>query len=349
MDPNRKLHLTPLLEIPAVPWDYENETPKKELETHLDHIVKYIADSWEKERPFFIDLLWDAEDEHTEDGRHPLKYLSDKALENGLHIIPVVDMLRDEEYVSAVKQTSAAHGFGVCLRVFQSDLENPDQFSTELDNLLQFLNVVPEDADLILDLKDVSSGQVTILARAVVSLLEDLPYVNRWRTLTLAASAFPINMTGLQEGFNYVERKEWKVWKHIVTALKERVPRLPTFGDYAVQHPEPPELPPFIRMTANIRYTTDNHWLIAKGRVLNSANRAKDQYPLLCQQLIKHQAYCGKSFSWGDEYIYKCAHNQGGPGNATTWRHVGTSHHLAFVVDQISSLSYASVVPSRGS
>src|SRR2546426_10562869 len=62
-----------------------------------------------------------------------------------------------------------------------------------------------------------------------------------------------------------------------------------------------------------------------------------DQFNDLCKMVIERPEYCGTEFSWGDFYIYKCAHNQDGLGNATTWRQVGTTHHIEFVARPLAS------------
>jgi hypothetical protein len=110
---------------------------------------------------------------------------------------------------------------------------------------------------------------------------------------------------------------------------------MPIFGDYGIAHPAPSEVDPRImRPSASIRYTTEEHWIVPKGRNLRA--HGFDQFHAVCESLIKRDDYSGRDFSWGDEFIWNCAHRGSGPGNLTTWRKVGTSHHLAFVVRQIS-------------
>ncbi|MEI7881504.1 MAG: hypothetical protein WCI95_11585 [bacterium] len=45
----------------------------------------------------------------------------------------------------------------------------------------------------------------------------------------------------------------------------------------------------------------------------------------------------GPKFSQGDKYIYDCATGTAGTGNLTTWRKVGTNHHLAALNHTASS------------
>ena len=89
-------------------------------------------------------------------------------------------------------------------------------------------------------------------------------------------------------------------------------------------------------MSANLRYTLEEEWLIFKGR--NVRDYGYEQFNGLCRTLLQHKEYSGATFSWGDNYISQCAADKGGPGNASTWRKVGNSHHLSFVVYQLSKL-----------
>jgi len=111
--------------------------------------------------------------------------------------------------------------------------------------------------------------------------------------------------------------------------------RLPAFGDYAIAHPA---LPPEGQATilAQLRYAAADSWIIWKGR--NAIKEGYDQFYAICQNLIGRQEYRGADFSWGDSEIAQKAANAGSPGNAETWRRIGTNHHIETVLDQISNL-----------
>ena len=90
-----------------------------------------------------------------------------------------------------------------------------------------------------------------------------------------------------------------------------------------------------MRPSASVRYTANEYWLVLKGR--NLRDHGYEQFHDVCRELIEKLEYSGRSFSWGDGYIDDCANEIAGTGNLTTWRKVGTSHHLAFVLRQIST------------
>ena len=57
----------------------------------------------------------------------------------------------------------------------------------------------------------------------------------------------------------------------------------------------------------------------------------------IAQSVTDHPAYMGEDFSWGDEYIAKCARKEAKPGNPKTWVTVAINHHITFVVNQLSN------------
>jgi hypothetical protein len=123
----------------------------------------------------------------------------------------------------------------------------------------------------------------------------------------------------------------------ILSCATGKIRWLPTFGDYAIAHPLLVEVDPrLMKMSAQLRYTTDTAWLVFKER--NVRDYGFEQFKGICTALIARPEYKGAAFSWGDNAISECTLTSSGPGNATTWRRIGTNHHLTMVTDQISSV-----------
>ena len=122
----------------------------------------------------------------------------------------------------------------------------------------------------------------------------------------------------------------------LVRGLSSRIARTPTFSDYAIAHPQPPEVDPrLMRASAGIRYTTEDVWLILKGK--NLKDYGYKQFHDVSKSLLTNAVYSGPEFSSGDRYIRDCANRVVSSGNLTTWRRVGTSHHIAYVTQQIAN------------
>lgn len=335
-----KAGLTPLIEVPNVPWDYVNKCPKKSLDEHLSTAARKMATAWGTQRPTFVDLCWiPGTSATTSTGQHALEYLSEKARAARLSLIPVTGVNRDADYQDAVQLAVKQQNQGLCVRIERDDFEDISALKKQISTLVRTFELAPGDVDLIVDLKDMTPGQAPTLALAARDMIRALPNVAKWRTLTLAGSAFPLNMGSFKGStISTTERTEWRLWRTLVGKYGKELPRTPSFSDYAISHPEPEEIDPrLMMMSANIRYTCDQYWLIVKGKAVR--RNGFGQYRDLSKTLIARPEYSGSTFSWGDSFIDKCANDaEAKPGNATTWRKTGTSHHLTLVTKQIASL-----------
>lgn len=87
-------------------------------------------------------------------------------------------------------------------------------------------------------------------------------------------------------------------------------------------------------MRANIRYTSDNVTLVARGRGA-VVQEGREQYRELCRMLVDRPEFVGSAYSWGDEQIAACASGAIEPGWQNLWRGAGSSHHLRLVTEQV--------------
>jgi hypothetical protein len=327
--------ITPLLEIPPIDWDYTADRPKKTIDQHLNKVGDKIERAWGLCGHLFVDLpLWIPAGERMADGGHPLEYIFVCLRERGIEAIPVVDLLRPEEYLSACREIAEEDQRGVCVRVHREDFADSDNIDDAIWSLLETLGVELSDADVVLDLQALNPDD-PLDGDGLINLANRLPRLGQWRTFTVTATSFPRNLTGLPPSeFSLIPREEWNLWKDLLR--NGRIARLPAFGDYGISHPEPSEVDPrIIRPSASIRYTHNECWLVPKGR--NLRDHGFDQFHEVCRALIRRPEYAGRQFSWGDQYIDDCAARRNGPGSLTTWRKVGTSHHVTLVVGQLAN------------
>lgn len=328
--------LTPLLEVAEVPWDYEKERPAKTIDEHLGRVPENLEDCWGTARPIFLDLYLIPDHERMASGEHPIAHVFEEGRIRGLQLIPVTGRDRNNEARQAAIEQANKDQRGLCLRLTDEDLGDPQELRRFFDGVLADLEGRPGDVDIVLDFGPVSPDAANTFKVAVESTIRTLAYVEEWRSLIFAATAFPENMSPFSaDSVNLRERTEWNIWRDLRES--DDLPRTPTFGDYVINHPAVPDVDPrFMRMSANLRYTADEDWIILKGR--NVRRHGFEQFNELCKKLVRREEFRGEDFSWGDDYIARCARDEEGPGNATSWRRVGTTHHLAVVVDQMTSL-----------
>ncbi len=332
-----RLLLRPLIEIPGVPYDYVNERPAKSLEVHVAGIHERLRRCC-MDSPVYLDMPWFGEEERIDDGGVAIGAVLTKCGASGVNAVPVVSRASSKDYLAACGGYSATGNAGSCIRLYVEDFEEEIDLHAEVDRLLTGLGVDDAtQADLIIDLEDLGrdASRAVLVARSVFSMI---PRAGEWRHLILAAASFTEALSDVDAATtSTLPRHEWDLWR----TLQRRPNLLPRrdliFGDYAISHPIPKELDPrTMRMSANIRYTARENWLVVKGR--NVRQYGFDQFFDLCQTIIQRQEYCGRDFSWGDEYIAECASKSKGPGNATTWRKVGVNHHLTLLAREIARL-----------
>jgi hypothetical protein len=334
-----KQAVAPLLEVPPIKWDFEEDAPAKTLDQHVSKVCLKIERSWGHDRTLWIDLLWVAE-ERMADGEHPAEFVFREARDKHLLLIPVVGMLRDDEYLSACSGAVRRDHRGLSLRLQREDFAEFSDLGGAVAKLLRNLSTIPADTDLILDLgvlSDADKGDVGLL----LDLIARVPRVREWRSFTIAGTSFPANLTGLPPSdISRIPREEWRL-RCSLLGRRRNLSRIPAFGDYGICNPEPSEVDPRImRPSASVRYTSDQSWIVLKEK--NLRDHGYKQFHEVCRKLIRQPEYCGQKFSWGDSYISDCASGRDGPGSLTTWRKVGTSHHLAFVTHQLASEVWSS-------
>lgn len=331
-----KQFMTPLLEIVEVPWDYENEVEEKEINVHLSNIGKKTLNAWGTSMPIFIDSNVIDSARVMNDGiTHHLSFLFDDFRSKNILSIPVTGLTRHSSYKNTVNEIAAIDGRGICLRLAKEDIASSD-IKDNIDTDLQFYNLTPKQVDLIIDFGSIANADVRLLLLLVISMINNnIPYIHNWRTLTITSTAFPIDLSEIDSGtFDTIDRNEWIIWKMLLTS---DILRMPTFGDYSIAHPEVVGINPrFIRMSASIRYTYNDYWLIARGRGLQ--RYGYEQYYTLCESLVVRPEYSGATFSWADNYISECSTRAVGVGNPTTWRKIANNHHFEKTVYLISNL-----------
>jgi hypothetical protein len=351
-DPKLLNKFTPLIEIPPIPpaWpEGENQKPipAKTIDEHIKAVAKAFTKALKGYPSLFIDGYYIELEDELENGSSPVDAIFNALRSAKVPFIPTIGLDRVEDYADSVRVAVEADQRGCCLRLIEADLESFVELSGQIDSLLELLSVPREQTDLLVDF-----GPRVPQKSALPFLIDALPSPEAWRTLTVASSSFPSSMMALKtNSVEELEREEWLAWLS-VRSKKKATKRVPTFGDYCINHPVLTEInPKLMLMSPNIRYTDAVNYVVAKGQAQprkkkkptpeETAARAKlapkVQYPILAAKIKAHPAWKGPKFSAGDEFIDRCARKEC-VGNATDWRAVGTCHHIALVLQQHASL-----------
>lgn len=331
-----KACMTPLVEIAPIPPSSGQGRAPRTVERHLGNFLSGMADGWNGGSPAFVDFRWLPPDVRVDGTVHPVSYVFQRAYDQGLHLVPTLALGRDSAHNDVVSRVVAEYDCGVCLRLAVEDFAGGNNAFVEASRLLRRLSVERGSADLMLDFSWLPPNSAASTEITAIHLLQ-AAHADDWRTVTIAGTGFPHTLSSCRpDAVSLIRRVEWSVWLSVVGRIP-RGGRIPTFGDYCIAHPELVDFDPVrMKVSANVRYTADENWIILKGRSVNS--HGFEQCRSLCDILVGRADYRGANFSWGDWFIYECAAGREGPGNATTWRKVGTSHHLTLLPNQIASV-----------
>ena len=319
-------HMIPLFEIQQEMFlSTRTRTTPEQI---LAHAVRSFTTAWPHQAPLFLDasplppelLPW-------------LPAIGNAIANSGGMPIPVTWTEQTREHQEAVHQLLPLTGGELCFRV----RARSGIIGTINDNLAALLalhGVRPETVHLVFDLGSVPPLMFGA-AQTVAGLVNGIAHLQAWKTFTIAGTGYPETLNVPPQDSALLPRHAWLLWNQM---LREgNLQRIPSFGDYAISSAVPFEFEPYMDVSAKIRYTTDQDWLVIKGR--SSKRNGFEQYRELSRQLIERREYCGPNYSQGDKYIDDCAHHHTrGPGNSTTWVQVGVNHHLTFVLRQLASL-----------
>ena len=323
--------ITPFLEI----VERENQNPPITLEHHLDKAFKDLAVSVQLYSRCFLDAR-----EISSDGPTAAAEVFNRAYAAGIFFTPVTGVTRSEDVAAALNYRY----HGVALRLTRQEFES-GQLPSSVPGFLSTHGLKMEETDLIIDLGPVDDLVTDGVIAFTNAFLAEVPEHTRWRTFTISASAFPLNMGGVnRNSYDLVDRAEWLAWKDNLYAHMSTLPRLPTFSDCAIQHPSGVEGFDFrtMQVSASIRYTLADEWLLTKGESTR-ITPATVQYPALATQLVyghHSQRYRGPSHCGGCESIRESSDGASGLGSPEVWRRLGTIHHISTVAEQLDNLSW---------
>jgi hypothetical protein len=252
-----------------------------------------------------------------------------------LRLVPV---LRDDTPAAeaeVIADFASRHGPELALRLSSALWANIGTpiGNAALADVIERSRLGAENLHLFLDLEVVDSPAV--MAAAVRGALAQLGDLGAWRTITALGTSMPATTAIVgRDSTAQLPRSEWALWKSLRGASTRQI----TFGDYAIQSIDSLSTfnPKTMQSAAQFRYTTANDWLIARGRGTRTGGFT--QAHRLAAMVVNHEDFSGRDFSAGDEWIANCAAGATGPGNPTSWRQAGTSHHLTFVVSQLATL-----------
>lgn len=320
--------VTPLLEI-------VERTADKTVDEHLATAFKGLAASVKSYPRCFIDTR-----AIEPDGPSAAHDVFSRAKSAGMIFTPVTGVTRTVDVGPALEHSD----HGLALRLTRGEFES-GQLPSAIAMFLDTHGLTPTGIDLVVDLGAVEEMIVEGIAALTSAFLADVPNHQEWRTLTVSASAFPVSMGGVdRHAHDLVDRSDWLAWRDHLHSARHSMLRLPAYGDYAIQHPLGVEGFDFrfMQVSAAIRYTEEEHWLLVKGESTRSVPPSL-QFPLLATRLVYghlQQHFAGATHCVGCQAMKAAADGAQGFGSAGAWRRLGTLHHMTTVVEGLQNLAW---------
>lgn len=326
---NIKDAILPLIVVPPIEYDFEERRPKKTVQDHIEPFAKRYDSKWGTKNSL-IDLHDSLEDAAMDDGTLVVEFIFNSLRSAALNAVPVVKLSRNGAYLSAIKDILTIDRKGTAIRVKFNQLMTPT-LDQSIQKLMHYLDVDYPEVDLVIDLEVPQSFEpYTDFAKALLNAIKRISGLKRFRSFVIAGMS--LNLSEIKIPGGELTRHEWLLYQQLQKDLGGL--RRPTFGDYTIETPDfISQDMRLINPPGKIIYTTQNTWLIPKGK---SFRDNRDQMITHCEAIINSGKYCGQGYSAGDKRIYDTCYGIKNTGNLTTWKEAGVSHHITLVVDQLA-------------
>lgn len=337
LDDAVKDRIVPLVRIPDVEFDFEKRQSKKTVNDHVLPFVGRYTKKWHKRRAW-ITLHNSIAVGRMNGGIHVFDHIFEGLREFESQAVPAVQLGCDSDTVAAAARANTIDGHGVGILVRLENLMTAGLL-TKVNRLAAVLKASIEETDLIIDLRAPNFLPYDVFATALIAALRRFGDFSILRNLVLVSSAIPESFRVIARGTDEIPRHDWLFYRQLREALPPRM-RIPAFGDYTVVHPDfTPRDMRLIKAAGRIVYTTATTWATRKGGAFRDD---REQMFGHCNEIIHDPIFHfqGAGYSFGDDFIAKCARHQEGPSSPTMWKCVMINHHITTAAD-ILARTYA--------
>lgn len=340
--PEVKDRVVPLITIPPVEFDFELWEPKKSVHEHVHPFVDRFKAKW-GQRPAWLALDTTIAEQAMDNGSHIYDYILDGLRSHGAYLVPAVTPIAATGTLAAVRRSIEADDNGIAIMLRLEDLMagNPQE---TINTFAYHLDVPLKDVDLLLDLTEPNFEPYDAFAAGLSAALTRLGDLHELRNFALIATAIPETFSKVARGTDRITRHDWLFYKRLLETLPTTI-RQPNFGDHTIVHPK------FvakdmrkIKAAGKVVYATKDAWVTRKGGAFR--DKPEQMYDHCAEITVDTAfAYRGSTFSYGDDYIAKCATKAESSSTLSRWKDVGINHHITTVVDDLANLSGSPLQP----
>ena len=285
-----------------------------------------------------VDLHSIAPTTRTNDGSPALEALCSSLRGLDIRFTPVFGFDHEPELWERVGKIAARAGRGLTFRLKIEDIEAGDETISDLIERLRDFRIPAAETNLLIDLGSVGTLDAVALVRLrglTQDFVESALTASNFRLISVIGSSMPKDVGEVpKDGCMPYYRKEMPLWLNVASGVRSE---LIAFGDYGIIHPHFSDKIIATNANAKIRYTKGLHQHIFRGYSLKQGERY-GQYHDLAQRVVKSSVYVDRDYSYGDDYVWRCANRQVGCGNLGTWVEVDMNHHMVYVAAQLPKL-----------
>lgn len=324
LSPEIRSKVIPIIEFIPRKFDFNSNSYKKSFPQHISDLTsKLVSTSFES---FYLDT--ELVESNYIDDIHIYDYISQ---END-KFIPVVRYPSKFDY-KYFTDNDFLHE-ELALRLIVSDIS---KLSTTLNLFLKDLNFADNlivNKDLIIDLEYFQPEHQTDILMELQKQLSNLSVISSFRKVIICGTTIPSSFKDFEKYKAIsINRSIDTIWYQLRINLKNV--KL-NYGDYCISNPRLPDDidPSKISVSTNIRYSVNDRHYFFKGDLY----KKNPSHQKLAQLIVDLPGlFYGNDYSQGDSDIYQGSKNLL-KGTPTTWRKVGTNHHITLVVNQLSNL-----------
>ncbi len=262
-----------------------------------------------------------------------LPKLFERARNANVDAVPVAS-LRDLEgtrFSGLVKTMASSQKLQLAIALKADDLLDT-QLAARLGSVMAKLGISSDNCSIQIDFQGSYFDEPDRVAEIIEGAYDDIQAMGTWETIVFQGTSFPEVNPAAHGTTIQVPRNEWLAWKKAMS-LSPNTPESFVFGDYAADSSKMHFGKGGFAAIRHYRYTTQDSWLVARGAEIG---KDKVRMQWVANQIVESGHFAGKGFSQADRYIFDTANGIAGPGTATTWRQVNTTHHLTRVVHDIA-------------
>jgi hypothetical protein len=328
-----KDRIVPFIMIPPVEYDFEKMTDKKTIPEHIEPFADKYRLKW-GDRPAWIGVDKEIVTELMPDGQDVLTHVFTELRKIEANAVPAIHLSSEQRVVEAAAQIAAGDKRGAGVSIQLEDLMGPRPAS-ELASTISQLGLSAAEVDLIVDLRAPNFQPLETFSRILSSALGRCGDLSEFRNLVIASCAFPMSLKHVERGGVQIPRHDWQLYNVLLERMSDSELQL-NYGDYTVVHPD------FvlvdmraIKPAGKIIYTIADSWLIHKGGAFAKNRLQMHEHSLA---ITSSPEFYGGDYSFGDDFIRRCALQEEGPSTLAMWKQVAINHHITVTAQQLANL-----------